>query len=74
MQRPRPVALSVAGSDSGGGAGVLADAAAFRRQGVWATIAITAVTAQNTLGVTRVDVLEPAPVDVEAGIVEQRRA
>jgi len=69
MQRPRPVALSVAGSDSGGGAGVLADAAAFRRQGVWATIAITAVTAQNTLGVTRVDVLEPALVRAQIDAV-----
>jgi hydroxymethylpyrimidine kinase/phosphomethylpyrimidine kinase len=56
------VALTVAGSDSGGGAGVLADAATFSSLGVWATIAITAVTAQNTVGVARQDVLDPGLV------------
>jgi len=59
VARTRPVALTVAGSDSGGGAGVLADAAVFRAFGVWPTMAITAVTAQNTQGVDAVAVMDP---------------
>lgn len=60
-----PVALTIAGSDSGGGAGVVADAKAFTAVGVWATVAITAVTAQNTLGVQRVVLLDPAAVTAQ---------
>ena len=59
MARARPVALTIAGSDSGGGAGVLADAAVFRALGVWPTVAIAAVTAQNTQGVDAVAVMDP---------------
>ncbi|HEY5943387.1 MAG TPA: bifunctional hydroxymethylpyrimidine kinase/phosphomethylpyrimidine kinase [Solirubrobacterales bacterium] len=57
-----PAALSIAGSDSGGGAGIQADLKAFARCGVHGMTAITAITAQNTRGVEMVELVSPQAV------------
>lgn len=64
-----PVAMTIAGSDSGGGAGVQADLRTFAFHRVHGTSAITCVTAQNTLGVTRVDALSGASVTAQVEAV-----
>ena len=56
-----PVALTIAGSDSGAGAGIQADLKAMSALGVFATTVVTAVTAQNTAGVTAV---HPVPTEM----------
>ena len=60
----RPVAMTIAGSDSGGGAGLQADLKTFTALGVFGTVVVTALTAQNTYSVTKV--LEAPPEFVEA--------
>ncbi len=57
-----PRALTIAGSDSGGGAGIQADLKTFQALGVWGMTAVTAVTVQNTKGVTGYQELSPDTV------------
>lgn len=64
-----PVALTIAGSDSSGGAGIVADLKTFEAHGVWGTAAVCAVTAQNTLGVQAVETLTPEMVRAQIASV-----
>lgn len=66
-----PVALTIAGSDSGGGAGIQADLRTFAFHRVHGTSALTCITAQNTMGVTRVDALSPDAVTAQIEAVVQ---
>lgn len=62
MTQRRPRALTIAGSDPGGGAGIQADLKTFSALGVFGMTAITAVTVQNTLGVSAFDEVATATV------------
>ena len=67
----RPTALTVAGSDSGGGAGIQADLKTFHHFGVYGTSALTLVTAQNTRGLRCVELLTPSLVAAQIDAVAE---
>lgn len=64
-----PIALTIAGSDSGGGAGIQADLKAFSALGVYGASVITALTAQNTRAVTMVEPASPAMIAAQMDAV-----
>jgi hydroxymethylpyrimidine/phosphomethylpyrimidine kinase len=66
-----PRVLSIAGSDSGGGAGIQADLKAFARCAVHGMTAITAITAQNTVGVTGVWAIPPEAIVAQVAAVAE---
>src|SRR5256714_9983926 len=68
--RPARV-LSIAGSDSGGGAGIQADLKALARAGVHGMTAVTAITAQNTVAVTEVHAVPPATIVAQVRAVAE---
>jgi hypothetical protein len=71
---PLPVALTIAGSDPSGGAGIQADLKTFHQFGVYGAAAVTLVTVQNTLRVDRVECLDPELVRAQIrAVVEDIR-
>lgn len=64
-----PIALTIAGSDSGGGAGIQADLKTFSALGVYGASVITALTAQNTRAVTMVEAASPAMIAAQISAV-----
>ncbi|WP_069807186.1 bifunctional hydroxymethylpyrimidine kinase/phosphomethylpyrimidine kinase [Vulcanisaeta thermophila] len=66
-----PRALTIAGLDSGGGAGITADLKTFHALGVYGMVALTAVTAQNTLGVRAVQEIDPSIVEAQINAVAE---
>src|SRR5690606_12901454 len=71
LNRPAhaPIALTIAGSDSGGGAGIQADLKTFSALGAYGASVITALTAQNTRAVTMVEEASPAMVGAQIDAV-----
>jgi hydroxymethylpyrimidine/phosphomethylpyrimidine kinase len=70
-EKPVPAVLSIAGSDSGGGAGIQADLKAFARCGVHGMTAITALTAQSTVGVEAVEQVSPEMIIAQVRAVAE---
>ena len=64
-----PQALTIAGSDSGGGAGIQADIKTMQMRGVFATSVITAITAQNTCGVNHIEMASTASVRAQIAAI-----
>lgn len=71
MNHSHPIALSIAGSDSGGGAGIQADIKTFSALGVYAASVITAVTAQNTRSVSHIELLSAESIRAQIQAVMQ---
>jgi hydroxymethylpyrimidine/phosphomethylpyrimidine kinase len=68
MTQDTPKAMTIAGSDSGGGAGIQADLKTFAALGVYGASAVTALTAQNTRGVHGVLAVDPAFVALQVKV------
>lgn len=64
-----PIALTIAGCDSSGGAGLVADLKTFETLGVWGTVAVTAVTAQNSCGMTAIHLVPPEVIMAQIAAV-----
>ena len=64
-----PIALSIAGSDPSGGAGIQADLKTFHQRGVYGMAAVTLLTVQNTIGVSAVEMIAPETVEAQVRAV-----